>query len=143
MAKKQKSPIVISVSMPSKREKKKVIKTLTHDVQKNRKYRKAIKNAETPIPKKVARAAAHAAVVATLEHGEPAPTPKTPLETYTELVGKFAVLRKKAKATREKKLKKAKKAGYNEKTGLYALKKAPKIKFAKKAKPYKAKKAKK
>ncbi len=143
MAKKQTPPIVISISGLSKGEKKKVVKTLSRDVAKNRKYRKAIKQAETPIPKKAARAAARAAVLATLERSEPAPAPKTALETYTDLIGRFSAMRKKAKATEKKKLKKAKKDGYNEKTGLYVLKRASKIKLAKKAKPYKAKKQKK
>ncbi len=143
MEKKKSAPIVISISGLSKGEKKKVVKTLTHDVTKNKKYRKAVKHAETPIPKKVAKAAARAAVVATLEHDEPAPAKKTPLETYTDLVGKFSAARKKYKVKQKKKAKAAKKNGYNAKTGLYTLKKAPKVKLAKKAKPYKAKKPKK
>ena len=47
------------------------------------------------------------------------------------------------KKKQAKKLKAAKKEGYNPKTGLYVLKKADKIKTAKKIKPYKSKKAKK
>ncbi len=143
MAKKPTSPIVISIARPTKKQKKKAVKTLTRDVTKDRKYRKAVRHAETPIPKKVARAAARAAVVATLERAEPLPEKRTALETYTDLVGRFATARKTYRVKQKKKLKAAKKAGYDEKTGLYKLKKADKVKLAKKAKPYKAKKAKK
>ncbi len=140
MAKKDQAPIVISISGLSKGEKKKVVKTLTHDVAKNRKYRKALRQSETPIPKKAARAAARAAVVATLETAREPEPPATALDKYTALVAKLAKSRKKYKIKQKKKAKAAKKNGYNEKTGLYTLKKAPKVKLAKKAKPYKAKK---
>ena len=72
--------------------------------------------------------------------GEPAiPEKKTGLEIYTELVGKFAAARKKSQKKQAKKLKAAKKAGYDPKTGFYKLKKADKIKTAKKVKFKKAK----
>ena len=140
MAKAYKPPIVISLRGFSKKEKKQVVKALTRDVVKDRKYRKALRHAETPIPKKVAKSAARAAVVATLDRAKEQPTA---LEQYTTLVGKFSAARKKYKIKQKKKAKAAKKAGYNPATGLYALKKLPKVKMAKKAKPYKAKKKKK
>ena len=57
--------------------------------------------------------------------------------------GKFAAARKKAKKKQAKKLKAARKAGYDPSTGLYTLRKADRIKTVKKIKPYKPKKAKK
>ncbi len=143
MANTQKAPIVISVSELSRGEKKKVVKNLTRRVTKSKTFRKSLRHAETPIPKKVARSAARAAVVATLDRAEPAPAPRTALDVYGDLVGKFAAARKRYKVRADKRAKVAKKNGYNESTGLYTLKKAPKIKLAKKAKPYKAKKSKK
>ena len=139
MAKAYKPPIVISLKGFSKREKKQVVKILTRDVVKDKQYRKTLRRSETPIPKKVARSAARAAVVATLDRAKEQPTP---LERYTELVDKFSVARKKYKLKQKKKAKAARKAGYDPATGLYALKKLPKVKMAKKAKPYKAKKKK-
>lgn len=139
MSKAYKPPVVISLRGFSKKEKKQVVKALTRDVVKNKQYRKSLRHAETPIPKKVAKTAARAAVVATLESAQEQPTP---LERYTELVGKFSAARKKYKIKQRKKAKAAKKAGYNPATGLYALGKLPKVKMAKRAKPYKAKKKK-
>lgn len=139
MAKAYKPPIVISLKGFSKREKKQVVKILTRDVVKDKQYRKTLRRSETPIPKKVARSAARAAVVATLDRAKEQPTA---LERYTELVDKFSVARKKYKLKQKKKAKAARKAGYDPATGLYALKKLPKVKMAKKAKPYKAKKKK-
>ncbi len=143
MAIKHTPPIVISISGLSKKEKKQVAKDMTRDVVKDKSYRKTLKRSDTPIPKAVAKAAARAAVDATLTRAEPAPEPKTALESYTEWVGKFAAARKKYRDTQKKKLKAAKKNGYCEKTGLYSLKKADKLKLAKKRKPYKPKKKKK
>lgn len=139
MAKAYKPPIVISLKGLSKREKKQVVKTLTRDVVKDKQYRKTLRRSEAPIPGKVARSAARAAVVATLDRAKEQPTA---LERYTELVDKFSVARKKYKLKQKKKAKAARKAGYDPATGLYALKKLPKVKMAKKAKPYKAKKKK-
>lgn len=139
MAKAYKPPIVISLKGLSKGEKKQVVKILTRDVVKDKQYRKTLRRSETPIPGKVARSAARAAVVATLDRAKEQPTP---LERYTELVDKFSVARKKYKLKQKKKAKAARKAGYDPATGLYALKKLPKVKMAKKAKPYKAKKKK-
>ncbi len=142
MAKKQTAPIVISISGLSKGEKKKVVKTLTGDVTRDKQFRKTLKNAETPIPKKVAKSAARAAVVATLGAAEE-PQEKTALDKYTELVAKFSEARKKYKIKQKKKAKAAKKEGFDPKIGLYVLKKAAKVKLAKKAKPRKPKKGKK
>ncbi len=146
MAKKNDRPIVISISGLSKKEKKQVTKRMTHEVVHDKQYRKTLRHSETPIPKEVAKAAAKAAVDATLgvKSGEPAvPEKKSGLEIYTELVGKFAAARKTYRKKQKKKLKAAKKQGYDAKTGLYKLKRADKVKLAKKAKPYKAKKKKK
>ncbi len=140
MAKAYKPPVVISLKGHSKKEKKEVVKTLTHDVVKDRHYRKTLRALDTPIPKKVAKSAAKAAVEATLDRSAEAPTA---LERYTAFVDKFAEARKKYKKKQAKKARSARKAGYNPATGLYVLKKLKKIKLAKKAKPYKAKKKKK
>ena len=139
MSKAYKPPVVISLRGFSKKEKKQVVKALTRDVVKDRKYRKALRHAEISIPKKVAKSAARAAVVATLENAQEKPTK---LERYTALVGKFSAARKKYKIKQKRRAKVAVKAGYNPATGLYALKKLPKVKLAKRAKPYKAKKKK-
>ncbi len=146
MAKNTDRPIVISISGLSKKEKKQVSKRLAREVIKDKQYRKTLRKSETPVPKDVAKAAARAAVDATLgvKSGKPAvPEKKTALETYTELVGKFAAARKKYKIKQKKKNKAAKRDGFDAKTGLFKLKKAEKIKLGKKAKPYKAKKKKK
>ncbi len=143
MAKKQTPPIVISLHPLSKSEKKKVVKDLSRDVTKSRKYRKALRSTDTPIPKHVAKAAAQAAVVATLNRAEPEPARRTALDVYTDLVATFSGARRRYKVKQKKHAKTAKKNGYNEKTGLYTLRRAPKVKLAKKAKPYKAKKPKK
>ncbi len=140
MAKAYKPPVVVSLKGHSKKEKRQVVKVLTGDVVKDRHYRKTLKCAETPIPKKVAKAAARAAVEATLDRAEEAPTP---LDRYTAFVDKFASARRKYKKKQAKKQKSARKAGYDPAIGLYALKKLKKVKMAKKAKPYKAKKKKK
>ena len=139
MAKAYKPPIVISLRGFSKKQKKQVVKVLTRDVVKNKKYRKTLDQSETPIPRKVAKSAARAAVVATLESAREQPTA---LERYTDLVGKFSVARKKYKIKQKRRAKVAKKAGYNPATGLYALQKLPRVKLAKRAKTYKAKKRK-
>ena len=139
MSKAYKPPVVISLRGFSKKEKKQVVKALTRDVVKNKQYRKSLRHAETPIPKKVAKTAARAAFVATLETAREQPTK---LERYTALVGKFSAARKKYKLKQKRRAKVAVKAGYNPATGLYALGKLPKVKLAKRAKPYKAKKKK-
>ncbi len=143
---KEKKPIVVSIAGMPKKEQKQVIKRMTDEVVRDKHFRKTIKRSEAPIPKKVAKAAAHAAVEATLgvKTGKPAiPPKKTALETYTDLVERFAKARRAYQKKQKKKLKAAKKEGYSTKTGLYTLKKADKIQKAKAVKPYKAKKAKK
>jgi hypothetical protein len=140
------APIVVSIASMPKRKQKKVVKRITKEVVKDKHFKKAIRKSEQKIPKEVKEAAVKAAVEATLgtKTGNPAiPTKKTGLELYTEFVGAFATARRKAKKKQAKKLKVAKKEGYNPNTGLYVLKKADKIKTAKKIKPYKPKKAKK
>ena len=150
MEQNQKSPIVVSIAGLPKRKQKKVVKRITKEVTSDKGFKKSIKrsNKETGqrIPKVVKEAAVKAAVEAALgtKTGEPAiPEKKSGLEVYTDLVGKFAAARKKNRKAQAKKLKAAKKEGYNPQTGLYKLKKADKIKTAKKIKPYKPKKAKK
>ncbi len=145
MAKKPETIVIISVNGLSRKEEKRITKELTREVVKDKRFRKTLKRSETPIPKDVAKAAARAAVVATLGLREepPAPKKKTGLEIYTELVAKFAAARKKYKQKQKKQQKAAKKQGLDPKTGLFVLKKAEKLVFGKKAKPYKAKKAKK
>ncbi len=138
-------PIVVSIAGMSKKEQKKVVKRMTGEVIKDKQYRKTLKRSEEPVSKEVAKAAAKAAVQATLgvKTGQPAvPPKKTALESYTDLVGKFAEARKAYKKKQKKKLKAAKKEGFDPKTGLYTLKKADKVKKIKKVKPYKAKKKK-
>ncbi len=145
MAKKPEAVVIISVNGLTRKEERRITKELTREVVKDKKFRKTLKRAETPIPKHVAKAAARAAVVATLGVREdpPAAPKKSGLEVYTELVAKFAAARKKYKQKQKKQQKAAKKQGLNPKTGLVALKKAEKVVLGKKAKPYKAKKAKK
>lgn len=146
MAKKQDRPIVISIQGLPKKERKQVVRRMTREVVKDKEYRKTLRCCDAPVPKDVAKAAAHAAVNATLgvKSGTPAvPPKKTALESYTELVGKFAKARKQYKIKQKKKLKAAKKNGYDPKTGLFKLHKAEKVKLGKKGKPYKAKKPKK
>ncbi len=146
MEQNQKSPVVVSIAGMPKRKQKKVVKRITKEVTKDRGFKKSIRKSDVKIPKPVKEAAVKAAVEATLgtKTGNPAiPEKKSGLEVYTDLVGKFAAARKKAKKKQAKNLKAAKKAGYNPNTGLYTLKKADKIKTAKKIKPYKPKKAKK
>ncbi len=150
MEQKQKSPVVVSVAGLSKRKQKKVVGRITKEVTKDKGFKKSVKRSNKAmgqkIPRPVKEAAVKAAVEATLgvKTGNPAvPEKKSGTEVYADLVGKFAAARKRAKKQQAKKLKAAKKAGYNPKTGLYTLKKADRIKTAKKIKPYKPKKAKK
>ena len=146
MEKNQTAPIVVSIAGMPKREQKQVVKRITKEVNKDRQFKKAIRKSDERIPKAVKEAAVKAAVEAALgtKTGNPAvPPPKTKLEIYTELVGKFAAARKKYRAKKKKALKLAKKEGFNPQTGLYTLQKADKVKTAKKIKPYKPKKAKK
>lgn len=146
MEQNQNAPIVVSIAGMPKRKQKKVVKRITKEVVKDKRFKKTIRKCDQKIPKDVKEAAVKAAVEATLgtKTGNPAvPEKKTGLEVYTELVGAFAAARRKAKKKQAKKLKVAKKEGYNPKTGLYVLKKADKIKTGKKIKPYKPKKAKK
>ena len=141
-----KSPIVVSIAGMPRGKQKKVVKRITKEVTKDRGFKKSIRKSGVKIPKPVKEAAVKAAVEATLgtKTGEPAiPEKKSGLEVYTDLVGKFAAARKKAKKKQAKKLKAARKAGYDPSTGLYTLRKADRIKTAKKIKPYKPKKAKK
>lgn len=146
MEKNQKSPVVVSVAGLPKRKQKKVIKRITKEVVKDKQFKKTLRKSEQKVPKTVREAAVKAAVEAALgtKTGNPAvPPKKTGLETYTDLVGKFAKARRKHKSKQKKAFKIAKKEGYDPATGLYTLKKADKIKTAKKVKPYKPKKAKK
>lgn len=146
MEQNQNTPIVVSIAGMPKRKQKQVVKRITKEVVKDRQFKKAIRKSEQKIPKAIKEAAVKAAVEATLgtKTGNPAvPPKKSGLEVYTELVGKFAVARRKYRKKQKKALKLAKKEGFNPQTGLYTLKKADKIKTAKKIKPYKPKKAKK
>ena len=140
-----KSPLVVSITGLPKRKQKKVVSRITKEVTRDKQFRKALRKSETKVTKPVRNAVVKAAVEATLgtKTGEPAlPRERTGLEVYTDLVGKFAVARKKHKKKQGKALKAAIKQGYDPKTGLYRLKKADKIKTAKKIKPYKPKKKK-
>ena len=139
MENKEKAPIVVSIAGLPKRKQKQVVKRITKEVTSDKGFKKSVRksNKETghKLPKAVKEAAVKAAVEATLgtKTGEPAiPEKKTGLEIYTELVGKFAAARKKSKKKQAKRLKIAKKEGFNPSTGLYTLKKADKIKLAKK-----------
>lgn len=146
MEQNQNTPIVVSIAGMPKRKQKQVVKRITKEVVKDRQFKKAIRKSEQKIPKAIKEAAVKAAVEATLgtKTGNPAvPPKKSGLEVYTELVGKFAVARRKYRKKQKKALKLAKKEGFNPQTGLYTLKKADKIKTAKKIKPYKPKKVKK
>ena len=145
-----KSPIVVSIAGLPKRNQKKVVKRITKEVTKDKGFKKSVKknNKATgqKLPKAVKEAAVKAAVEATLgtKTGEPAiPEKKSGLEIYADLVGKFAAARKKHQKKQAKRLKAAKKEGFDPSTGLYKLKKADKIKTAKKLKAYKPKKKKK
>lgn len=135
--KKQKRPIVVTFNQLSGRQKKKVAKKMTLVVAKNKKYRRALKKSETPIPKKAARAAAGVAVetalgIRTLKGGKVAiPPKKTALEKYTDLVNLFAKERKKYKKRQKKHLKAARNKGYDPKRGYYKLAKADKVEPAK------------
>ena len=146
MEKNNKSPIVVSVAGMPKKKQKQVVKRITKEVTKDKGFKKSIRKSGVKVPGPVREAAVKAAVEATLgtKTGNPAiPEKKSGLEIYTDLVGKFAAARKKAKKKQAKRLKLAVREGYNPTTGLYTLKKADKIKTAKKVKPYKPKKAKK
>ena len=145
-----KSPIVVSIAGLPKRKQKKVVSRITKEVTKDRGFKKSIRKANREngqkLPKAVKTAAVKAAVEATLgtKTGDPAiPEKKSGLEIYTELVGKFAAARKWYKKRQKKKLKAARKMGYDPQTGFYKLQKADKVKMAKKVKFKKAKKAKK
>ena len=145
-----KAPIVVSIAGLPKKKQKKVVKRITKEVTKDKGFRKSVKKSNKAtghkLPKAVKEAAVKAAVEATLgtKTGEPAiPEKKSGLEVYTELVGKFAATRKKYRKKQAKKLKAAKKEGFDTATGLYKLKPADRIKLAKKNKAYKPKKAKK
>ena len=144
-----KSPIVVSIAGLPKRKQKKVVKRITKEVTKDKGFRKSVKknNKATgqKLPKAVKEAAVKAAVEATLgtKTGEPAiPEKKSGLEVYTELVGKFAAARRRYKDRQKKKLKAARKMGYDPETGFYKLRKADKLKKAKRVKFKKAKKTK-
>lgn len=150
MEKNQRSPMVVSIAGLSKRKQKKVVGRITKEVTKDKGFKKSVRKSNKAtgqkLPKPVKEVAVKAAVEATLgiHTGKPAvPEKKSGTEVYADLVDKFAAARKKAKKQQAKRLKAAKKEGYNPKTGLYTLKKADKIKTAKKIKPYKPKKAKK
>ena len=150
MKNKQKSPIVVSIAGLSRREQKKTVGRMTKEVTRDRGFKKSIRkaNRETGqrLPKAVKEAAVKAAVEATLgvKTGEPAiPEKKSGLEVYTELVGKFAAARRKHKDRQRKKLKAARRMGYDPETGFYKLQKADKIKKAKRVKFKKTKRFKK
>ena len=142
-----KSPIVVSIAGLSRRKQKKVVKRITKEVTKDRGFKRSIRrsNRETgqKLPKTVKEAAVKAAVEATLgtKTGEPAiPEKKSGLQVYTELVEAFATARKRYKKHQKKKLKAAKRAGYDPKTGFYKLQKADRVKTAKRVKFKKVKK---
>ncbi len=145
MAKQENRAIVVSIAGLPRKKQKETVKRLTREVTKDKRYRKTLRRAETPIPRDVAKAAARAAVEASLgvKTGNPAvPPKKSGLEVYTELVGKFAKARRAYNKRKSKKLKAAVKEGFDPATGLWNLQKADKIKKVKKVKPYKAKKKK-
>ena len=148
MDEKQKAHVVVSIAGLKGRERKKEIKRVTHEITKNKTFKKAVRHAsrknDHKIPKEIRNAAVMAAVEATV--GSPAnvtPEKKSGLEVYTDLVAKFSAARKKNQKRKKKALKIAKKEGYNPETGLYTLKKNTPIKKAKMVKPYKPKKVKK
>lgn len=148
MEEKQKTPVVISVAGLHGRERKKEIQRVSREITKDKQFKKAIRHAsrknDQKIPKEIRDAAVMAAVEATVgSKSNAAPQKKSGLDVYTDLVGKFATARKKSRKRNQKKLKAAKKGGYNPATGLYVLKKDTPIKKAKAYKPYKPKKAKK
>ena len=145
-----KSPIVVSIAGLPRREQKKTVGRITKEVKKDKDFKRSIRKANRrtghKLPKTVKEAAVKAAVEATLgvKTGEPAiPEKKSGLEVYTELVGKFAAARRKYKDRQKKKLKAARKMGYDPETGFYKLQKADKIKKAKRVKFKKTKKTKK
>ena len=144
-----KSPIVVSIAGLPKRKQKKVVKRVTGEVKKDKDFKRSIRKANRKtgqkLPKTVKEAAVKAAVEATLgvKTGEPAiPEKKSGLEVYTELVGRFAAARRKYKERQKKKLKAARKMGYDLETGFYKLQKADKLKKAKRVKFKKTKKTK-
>ena len=150
MKKNNKSPIVVSIAGLPRRKQKKVVKRVTEEVKKDKDFKRSIRKANRrtghKLPKTVKEAAVKAAVEATLgvKTGEPAiPEKKSGLEVYTELVGKFAAARRKHKDRQRKKLKAARRMGYDPETGFYKLQKADKIKKAKRVKFKKTKRFKK
>lgn len=147
MENKQKNPIVVSIAGLPKRKQKKIVGRITKEVIKDKDFKRSVRKAGRRVghklPKEVKQAAVRVAVEATLgtKTGKPAlPEKKTGLERYTELVGRFAAARQKRRGKQAKKLKAAKKAGYDPQTGFYKLQKAEKLKAAKRVKFKKAKK---
>ncbi len=134
---------IASLEGMKKKEQKKVLRRMTKEVMKDKRYRRAIRRNPEPISKKAAQAAAGAAVDAVLgvHTGKPAvPPKKTGLEIYADIVhAVVGAYRKKQK----KYAKIIKKEGYDAKTGYIVLGKLKPAKKAKLNKPYKAKKPKK
>lgn len=134
---------IASLDGMKKRERRKVLKRMTREVMRDKRYRRAIRKNPEPISKKAAQAAAGAAVDAVLgvHTGKPAvPPKKTGLEIYADIVHALTGAHKKYRKKRAKLLKKQ---GFNAKTGYIVLGKLEPAKKAKLNKPYKPKKAKK
>lgn len=134
---------IASLDGMKKRERRKVLKRMTREVMRDKRYRRAIRKNPEPISKKAAQAAAGAAVDAVLgvHTGKPAvPPKKTGLEIYADIVHALTGAHKKYRKKRAKLLKKH---GFNAKTGYIVLGKLEPAKKAKLNKPYKPKKAKK
>ena len=150
MKKSNNTPIVVSIAGLPRRKQKKTVGRMTKEVTRDRGFKRSIRraNRETGqrLPKAVKEAAVKAAVEATLgvKTGEPAiPEKKSGLEVYTELVERFAAARKRYHKHQKKKLKAARRMGYDPETGFYRLQKADKIKKAKRVKFKKTKRFKK
>lgn len=134
---------IASLDGMKKKEKKKVLKRMTREVMKDKRFRRAIRRNPEPISKKAAKAAAGAAVDAVLgvHTGKPAvPPKKTGLEIYADIIHTLTGARKKYQKKRTRSLKKQ---GYDKKTGYIVLKKLKPAKKVKLNKPYKPKKSKK
>ena len=116
---------IASLDGMKKRERRKVLKRMTREVMRDKRYRRAIRKNPEPISKK----------------GKPAvPPKKTGLEIYADIVHALTGAHKKYRKKRAKSLKKQ---GFNAKTGYIVLGKLEPAKKAKLNKPYKPKKAKK
>lgn len=132
---------VFDLSGLSKRDKKKAVNAMAGQVMKDKEYRRSMKGMGNKTAKAVARAAVKVAVERTEAQQTAEANKKSALDTYTDLVARFAKARRKRAKAQKKNVGKL-----NVRTGLVVLARLPKDKKAKKAKkvkPYKAKNVKK